>query len=135
MVDNTASGSVGFIDNVKHYLNPSVLWEKIKESKSLIGDLLLFFCIGFLIGYILKKYGQYVAVFLVYLGCMVLLHQCGVIYVTINWPIIQKFLGISHLPIAQGSTFILWCWEWVKVNVAITFSFALGFLGGLRVGQ
>ncbi|MDR3551027.1 MAG: FUN14 domain-containing protein [Candidatus Babeliales bacterium] len=134
MVDQSASKQLGFFEKAKQFLDPSAVWQNIKNSRGFIFDLALFFCIGFLVGYLLKKYGQYLAVFLVFIALLVLLQQLDVIHVTINWYTIQNALGIKNVQITQGSTLLTIYWEWVKSNVVIAISFAVGFLGGLRVG-
>ena len=134
MDNSSASNQLGFFDKTKQFLDPSTLWQKIKDSRGYIFNLLLFFCIGFLSGYLLKKYGQYLVIFLVFIGLMVVLQQFNVIQVTVNWHIIQNALGIHHVQITQGSTLLTLYWQWVKVNVVIVLSFSIGFLSGLRVG-
>lgn len=134
MVDQSASNQLSFFEKAKQFLDPSAVWQNIKDSRGFIFDLALFFCIGFLAGYLLKKYGQYFVVFLVFIALLVLLQQFNVVHVTINWYTVQHALGIKNVQITQGSALLTLYWEWVKSNVVIAISFAVGFLGGLRVG-
>jgi len=127
------SAQLSFFEKIKQYLNPTVLWEKIKESKGTIIDISLFFCVGMLVGYMLKKYGQYVVVLLVFIACLILLQQINVVNIGVNWASIQDFFGMQHTQIPQGSTLLAVYWDWVKINVMIVLSFSIGFLVGLRI--
>lgn len=134
-MENQAAAPVqlSLLEKIKQHLSPAMLWEKIKESKSMIVDMVLFFGLGLLIGYMLKKYGQYFVMFLLFVALLIVLQQLNVVQVGINWVAIQDFFGIHQAAIPQGSTLLTLYWEWVKVNIAIVLSFSIGFLVGLRV--
>jgi len=133
MNNQAAPVQLSLLEKIKQHLNPGVMWEKVKESKALIVDMILFFGLGLLIGYMLKKYGQYFVMFLLFIASLIVLQQLNVVQVGINWAAIQDFFGIQHTPIPQGSTMLTVYWEWVKLNIAIVLSFSIGFLVGLRV--
>jgi len=133
MVDKAVEASSSFAQKVKNYLNPTVLWEKIKESKSIIIDVALFFGLGILVGYFLKKYGQYVVVLLFLIAALIVLQYMNVLQININWVLIQDTLGIAHTNVPAGASLMALYWEWVKINVAIVLSFSIGFLIGLQI--
>lgn len=124
------SSTLSWFEKLKQTLNPHDLAEKFKASKGTILDVILYLGIGFITSYVLKKYGQYVLVFVI--GLFVL-SQLSILNVEVNWHNIQEFLGLQQTGVIEGNVFTVF-WEWVKLNVVIVLSFCVGFLVGLKVG-
>ncbi len=136
MVDNShspisANASSSWFEGIKE----SVLsmWQKIKDSQGLILDMLLFFGVGFLIGYFLRTYGQYVAACIVFLVCLIILAQLNIIEITINWMKVQQLFGMQPVAIPEGAALINVYWAWLKLNIVTAASFCVGFLVGLKM--
>lgn len=108
------------------------VWLKIKDSKSLILDSMLFFGVGFLIGFFLRKYGQYVAAFIVFIVCLIILAQLNIVDVGINWNKIQQIIGVQP-EATQKHALVSIYWDWLKANLVPVASFCVGFLFGLRM--
>ena len=123
--------STSLFDSVK--LGAMNLWNSIKESKGLILDSLLFFGVGFLIGFFLRKYGQYVAACIVFMVCLVILAQFHIVDIGINWQKIQQVFGLQHLVVPDGQAVMPVYWNWLKINIIPAASFCVGFLVGLRM--
>jgi len=123
------STSLSWFEKLKEALNPHDLMEKFKASKGTILDVILYVGIGFITSFLLKRYGQYVLVFII--GLFVL-SQLSIINVEVNWHIIQDFFGLQSTVI-EGNVFTIF-WEWVKLNVVVVLSFCVGFVIGLKVG-
>lgn len=136
MVENSevpmsATVSTSWFDGIKE--STLSMWQKIKDSRGLILDMVLFFGVGFLIGYFLRKYGQYVAALIVFLVCLVILAQLNIIDVTINWNKIQQLFGMQPLAVPEGGALMNAYWGWLKLNMLSAASFCVGFLVGLRM--
>jgi len=127
------SSNTSWFDHMKDALNPKLLWQKIKDSKSLLLDIALFFGVGFLIGFFLRKYGQYVAAFIVFCVCLILLSQFNIVQLGINWERVQQVIGFRLPVVPEGGTLVAVYWEWVKINIFPVLSFCVGFLVGLRM--
>lgn len=137
MVENSANpvvpaaSTASWFDSIKE--SAVNMWHKIIDSKSIIFDLILFFGVGFLIGFFLRKYGQYVAALIVFLVCLVVLAQLNIVDIGINWSKVEQLLGMKQPVAAQGHALFTMYWDWLKSNVVQVASFCVGFLVGLRI--
>ena len=127
----THTSSQGWFEGIK--LSLLEFWQKIKDSKDILLDMVLFFGVGFLIGFFLRKYGQYVAACIVFCVCLVLLAQLNIIDIHINWQKIEAMLGVQAIAQSQGNALFNGYWLWIKANMFAAASFCVGFLVGLRM--
>lgn len=126
--------SDGILDTIKDNLATDTLVEKIKGSKDKIFEAGLYGGIGFISGFLLKKYSSFIGVcVLVIIGLFVLQHF-GVINVLINWDKVNEVFGIQAVQNVSADNIMTTIWEWVKVNTLISISYTVGFLIGLSVG-
>ena len=96
-------------------------------------DIGIYGAIGFIVGFLLKKYSEYfIAMLLVIVGAVVL-QQFDYISVSINMPKIHSMLGLQAASV-PGDKYGLLLLEWVKANVAGSASLVVGFLIGMKVG-
>lgn len=130
----TPGTEVSWFDRVKETLNPSALWEKIKASKGTLLDIALYFGAGFLLGFLMRKYGRYLVFMILFLVGLVLLQQFNIVSFDIHWDKIRETLGIQPLQVSKDSNIMAVLWEWAKVHYIIVLSLAIGFLLGLQVG-
>lgn len=129
MVEGTTQS--GWMDTVKS--KSSSLIEKIRDSKETIFDIALYGGLGFLLGYLVKKFSSYLIAFAIFILILFVLQQFEFMFVAINWAKVQSTLGIQPVNSAEAS--ILGAvWEWMKANVLISVSFIIGFLLGLKFG-
>ena len=133
MVNQNVPVQEGWFEHLKEYVNPSMLMEKIKESKETIIDIILYLGIGFLLGFLLKRYSNY---FIMLLGVIILvaiLQYYDVMYVNIRWDKIQQIFGLHQQVIQKGDTLVSIYWQWIKLNFIAVLSFSFGFLFGLKM--
>jgi uncharacterized membrane protein (Fun14 family) len=81
----------------------------------------------------LRTYGQYVAAFIVFLVCLIILAQLNIVDITINWKSLQQILGMKPVVVPEGGALITAYWDWIKLNMLSAASFCVGFLVGLRM--
>lgn len=125
--------NTGLIESLKHAMQPEVIANKIGMDKNMLVDIGLYGAIGFITGFLLKKYSEYfIALVLLIIG-VVVLQQFDYISVSINIPKIHSMLGIQSAPVA-GDKYGMLLFEWMKANVAGAASLGVGFLIGLKVG-
>jgi uncharacterized membrane protein (Fun14 family) len=129
-----ATTQPGFLAKMKDTLRFDTLVQKIKDSRALIMDIALYGGLGFLSGFLLRKYSAYIAVFVLFIVSVILLQQFEVISIAINWTKVNELFGIQPGAAGVGDTALTVLWEWVKANLAIVVSYIIGFLIGLRMG-
>jgi hypothetical protein len=121
----------GLIDTVKDFFNPTKLVEKLDLTKPKMIAMGIYFCIGLALGFLMKKYANFLIAAAITVGCVVLLHYVGFLDVAVHTDRIQALFGIQ-LPSVQGDlTYHIW--DWVKKNVAVVVCFVVGFLIGMKV--
>ncbi len=122
----------GLIDSLKNAMQPDVIAQKIGVDKNMLVDVTLYGAIGFLIGFLLKKYSEYFISMALLIVGIVVLQQLDYISFSINMPKIHELLGIQSGAAVDGYGKLLW--ESIKANVAGSTSLVVGFLIGLKVG-
>ena len=132
-IQETAKTANGWVDTLKERIQFDKMADKAWASKNIIIDVLLYGGIGFLIGFLFKKHSQYLIFFILFFaGCFVL-KQFDIMSITFNWPRIHELMGTQPTGMV-GDNLLLLGWEWIKANLAISLSFIIGFLAGLKVG-
>ncbi|MCX5922621.1 MAG: FUN14 domain-containing protein [Candidatus Dependentiae bacterium] len=134
MVNAPVQPEMSFFQTIQHYLNPRLIWQKITESKDVIFDVIVFSGVGFLVGFVLKRYGEYVAVLVGFILALVLLQHFELLNIGINWAKINHCFGLKPIVVPEGGSLAAVYWEWVTQNVAAVIGFFVGFFVGLRVG-
>jgi uncharacterized membrane protein (Fun14 family) len=132
MVQNQeAVQGAGWFDAIKD--KSSGLFDKIRDSKESIVDVALYAGLGFLLGYLVKRFSSYLIMIAIFMVIIIALQQFEIIFVAVNWTKIQSALGMQPAATVDASLMSS-CWEWMKANVLISVSFIIGFLLGLKFG-
>lgn len=121
----------GLLESLKENLNPSHIMKKLNITTNTLLQMLLYLGVGFLAGYLLKKYGKFIIVLILGALGLLLFQQLGVISITFNVEKFQELFGIQASP--SDVSLVTVYWEWVKTNVTLVLGFSIGFLVGLRV--
>ncbi|MCA9770260.1 hypothetical protein KC460_02730 [Candidatus Dependentiae bacterium] len=130
--DMSITEQIGWLDRVKSSLKIDTIMEKISASKDKIVELGIYLGAGFLIGFLLKKYAQYVIVFILLVVGITVLQQLGVLHIVINWEKIQELFGVQQTMVS--SDVVNSYFEWVRLHIWLVLSFSIGFFFGLKVG-
>lgn len=117
-----------FLDKMKD--NANHFFDKLHISKHRIIEILIATGIGFACGFLLKRYANYVGAFILFLVLLIILQKFELIHVVLNDAKIEEFFGIKTTGIAGD--FFSMCWEWIRINAVVTFSFIMGLLIGLK---
>ncbi len=131
MVSSTEAVQLSWFDKLKNSLNLEALAQKLNLSKYRMLDLALFFGIGFLIGFLWKRYANYFIAMVLFGTLLFILNQLEVVSLHINWIKVQECCGVS--PAHADADILSMIWEWIKLNVLIIVSFVLGFCFGAKV--
>lgn len=122
----------GLLDKLKVWFNWDAISKKLHLSQNKLIEIALYLGIGFLTGFLLRKYAQFVAFLVLILVGLILLQQMELINITMHWDKIENFFGIQKV-VASTDT-LSTIWSWIKLNLAIVVSFIVGFLFGIKIG-
>jgi len=129
-----APTTVGFMEKMKVYVSPDYWVQRFNLDKEKLINLALYFGAGFFLGFLLKKYSRYVFAFALFSLALLALMYLEVVTIAINWSKVHSMLGLQSTTMPPDATVLSLFWEWAKLNASMVFSFALGFLLGLKVG-
>jgi len=124
----------GLFEKISEALNLNVLSKKISANKHTLIDIGLFGAIGFIIGFLCKKYSEYVIMLAFFVAGLIVLNQFELIAISVNMIKLHQMLGVPYAPMMTGDAYLFLLWEWVKGHVPATISFVISFLIGLKVG-
>ncbi|MDP3889142.1 MAG: FUN14 domain-containing protein [bacterium] len=131
---NEPVAQAGFFDTLKSKFQVDTWIDKIRESRGTLIDIGLYAGVGFLAGFLFKKYSRYMIALLIFIGVLFILRQSDFITVNINSEKMYTLLGLQ--PATQTEEPIVnMVWSWLKANAMVSISFGVGFLFGLRVGK
>ncbi|HZW61844.1 MAG TPA: FUN14 domain-containing protein [Candidatus Babeliales bacterium] len=123
----------GVLDTLKENLSPSKIMQKLNLTPNKLLELTIYFGVGIIVGYLLKKYGKYVIVIILGILIVLLLQQLGVLTIIFNSDKFHELFGMQPTTTAEGSLLAVYG-NWVKANIALVLSFSIGFILGLRMG-
>ncbi len=130
----SAQTSPGMLDSIKQSFNMQNIMDKIRHSKDKLFEAGLYAGIGFISGFLLKKYSTYVLVCVLVLIGLGVLQHLEVINVMINWDKVNEVFGIQAAQTVTADSIISIVWEWIKLNMIISISYLVGLFIGLKVG-
>ncbi len=138
MASNAGAAAVeqssGVMGKVQDIIDVNDVVEKIKSSKDRIFEVGLYAGIGFLSGFLIKKYSSYVAACVLFAIGLGVLHHLGFITIAIQWDKVNALLGMQSVQTVSADSLISMAWEWAKVNMVISISYIIGLFLGLKVG-
>jgi uncharacterized membrane protein (Fun14 family) len=133
MATMSQTNHVGVIETIKGSLQPEAIANKFGIDKNLLIDVGVYGAIGFIVGFLLKKYSEYFISLVLLVVGLVVLQQFDYISLSINNVKIQSALGLEGMPMV-GSSYASLLWDWVSTHVVSASSLGVGFLIGLKVG-
>lgn len=133
-VDTMVADKSGVVDVVKSKFDVETIVERVKSSQDRLFEVGMYAGIGFLSGFLLKKYSTYVAVFVLFLIGLGVLSQLEVINIIVNWDKVYELFGIQAAQTVTADNILSMVWEWVRVNMVISISYIIGLFIGLKVG-
>lgn len=125
--------TTGLIESFKNAMQPETIAHKLGIDKNMLIDIGIYGAIGFITGFLLKKYSEYfIAAALLLIG-VAILQQFDYVAVSFNMQKIHGMLGFPYIPmvsIGYGQLLL----EWTKSNIPAVTSLVVGFLVGLKIG-
>jgi hypothetical protein len=122
---------IGWFDKLKNSLNLDALAQKLNLSQYRLLDIALFFGVGFLTGFLWKRYANYFMAAVIFATLLFIFNQLDLFSFNVNWTKLQECCGVQH-PNPDADILVM-LWQWTKMNVLIIASFVLGFCFGAKV--
>ena len=122
------------LDSVKEKVNLQTVFERVQDYRKLLLDIAIFGAIGFLIGYLLKRYVNVVITTIIMTTVLFMMQQFNLLTITIHWNTIYELLGITQVVTLVGDNITLFIFEWAKANIFLVISWLIGLLVGIKVG-
>lgn len=131
--DQTKAAGTNVLESIKDSLQIDKISEHVRQSKDSLLDVGLYACIGFLVGYLLKRYSTFIMFLVLFTAGIIALQQVDMLFISVNWDKVYELVGIQPVLVtSEGMAAIVW--DWIQLNVLIVASFIVGFLIGLRIG-
>lgn len=124
----------GILETMKEKVNLGSLVEKVQDSQGLFVNGLLFGVIGFLCGYLIKRYINAVITLILVSTGLFVLQQFELLTVTIHWTTLYELLGVTQVAKLLDDNIAPFVFELAKANVLLVISWIVGFLMGIKVG-
>ena len=121
-----------FVESLKNALQPETIANKLGIDKNTLIDIGVYSAIGFIVGFLLKKYSEYFIACALFIVGLVVLQQFGYISIDFNTAKIHEMLGLQSAMVSDGYGMLLV--EWAKSNVPAAASLIVGFLIGMKIG-
>lgn len=128
----TTPADKGWLETAKEKLDVEGTMSRFNLTKERVFEIALYLGIGFISGFLFKKYGKYLLIVVLTLVGLAILQQFGFVDFAIKWDRIQ---GLQQIP-ATTMDASIWTvyWDWIKTNIVVVISFVIGFLVGYKVG-
>jgi uncharacterized membrane protein (Fun14 family) len=125
--------SPGLVDAVKSNFSVDGIINSIVQSKDIIFEVGLYGLLGFAVGYLLKRYSNFVVTLALVIVVLVVLNQFQIVNILINWNKVYEYIGIQPALVSTDNLIAVGA-EWARTNIIVVASAAIGFLIGLRAG-
>jgi len=129
----TPMDHTNFFDSMKEKLSPHAWLEKIQANKDLLIEMSLCTIVGFIVGFLMKKFSTLILFLALTCGLILFLQYQDFISIGINWQHFQNFFGIQPLVMPDGNA-VSFYWQWIMGHLGLVVSFAIGCGLGLRLG-
>jgi uncharacterized membrane protein (Fun14 family) len=130
----TTPQGTGILEVVKEKLNFNQVVEKLQNSKGILVDVALYGCIGFLVGFLIKRYSTVVILMVLMTAGLLVLQQFELITIAVNWFKFNDLLGLPQTTTIINENMPMILWEWARANMVIVVSAIIGFLTGVKLG-
>lgn len=133
MLENgVAQQPMSLVNEAAEAVNPKGWLQTIKDNKDVLVEIGIYAGLGFLCGFLFRRFGTYFIAFLVAIGVLLLMQQVDLVTFSVNWDKVQSFFGIQPLA-TPDTSWVGHLWEWVKINIRPVVSFSVGFFIGFNV--
>jgi hypothetical protein len=108
--------------------------DKFQLSRTLLFDMALFAGIGFLAGFLIRRFAGYLVAFVLFGIALIILQEMEIIMMHVNTGHLFQTLGIPVTSNFSNELIVPLVIEWVKAHMVVTITGIVGFLLGLQAG-
>jgi len=119
------------VSTIKTRLHLDDAMERLHVTKEYLLEAAIYAGVGFVAGYLLKRFSGVVAIVILTIASIALLQHFDLVGVMINWEKIQDLIGIDPEAVLNENFFAI-VWLWIKTHVLLAVSFVVAFLLGLK---
>ena len=123
------TSSIGLMQSLKEGF--AAFFNKLTSSPNSIIEIIVALAIGYMFGFLLKRYSNYVFAFAAFIIALIILQQFEFIIFSLNMAKLEALWGIQQVPMTSD-VFSL-AWAWILMNATITISFTIGTILGLKL--
>src|SRR6266404_6607586 len=117
VVNESYAVKPSLIESLKNAIQPETIANKIGMDKDTLINISLYGAIGFIMGFLIKKYSEYFIAFLLLGIAILVLQQFDYISFSVNMPKIQELFGLEPTVLTNDKYGVM-LFEWIKSNVA-----------------
>ena len=121
----------GWFETLIYKLRLDGMLKKLNLTPGKLGQIMLYLGIGFLAGFLFKKYGKHFLIVVLTIVALFVLQHFGFVNIIINW---EKVRALQPMQVMPGGNIWSEYWAWLLANLAIVISSAIGFFVGFKVG-
>lgn len=108
--------------------------DTVKNYKGNILEIAVYAGVGFLLGFVLKKYLKYILLLILFIVSLIILEQFELVQTNVNWQKIQELFNIQQGDQGFNAKMFSSYVQWIKANFVVVLSASIGFLLGLKLG-
>lgn len=127
-----ATAQEGWLEVIKSKLYVDKFLIFIKESKENIIEFGVYLGIGFLIGFLIKRFATIFIGVVLFVAVLIALSQMDIITIDFNYIRLYEFFGIRPAMSSSDTIFTI-ILEGIKVNWILAVGFVFGFFLGLKL--
>lgn len=132
-MDMSQPANSGIIETIRSSVGPDSVAHTFGVDKNVLIDVGVYGGIGFIAGFLLKKYSEYFISLIVLLVGIVVLQQFDYVSFSLNSVKIHQALGFENMPMS-GDAYGNFMWEWARTHPISSSSLVVGFFIGIKVG-
>lgn len=110
------------------------LIDNLQLSRTLFFDMALFAGIGFLTGFLMRRFAAYLVAFVLFGIALIVLQEMEIIMLHVNTGKLFQVLGVPASSNISNELIVPLVIEWVKTHMIVAITGVIGFLLGLQAG-
>jgi len=137
MVQNELQESVGQVTQAAEAVSigkQTSLLDKLQISRALLFDVALFAGIGFLAGFLMRRFASYLIAFVLFCIGLLIAQEMGIVIFQINTQQIFHLVGVQQSFPVSHELLVPFLIEWARTNIIVAIGGIIGFLLGLQAG-
>lgn len=112
----------------------TAFFDKLNISRTLLFDIALFAGIGFLTGFLMRRFASFLVAFVLFCIALLIAQEMEIVMIQVNIKQLFQIIGIQTTTPISYELLIPLVMEWIRANVVVSIGAVIGFLLGLQAG-